>query len=167
MDSTDAGSYTAAMPEGTQRRLTTIVAADIAGFSRLIGIDEEGTLAAQRGHRTELIEPLLAEYHGRIANTAGDSFLFEFASAVEAVRCAVAVQEGMVTRNGDIPDESRIEYRIGINVGDVIADGDDLLGDGVNIAARLEGLADPGCIYMSHTARDQIRDRLEIELEDP
>ncbi len=115
------------MAEGTQRRLTTIVAADIAGFSRLVGIDEEGTLAAQRSHRTELIEPLLAEHHGRIANTAGDSFLFEFQSAVEAVRCSVAVQDGIADRNRDIPTDRRIEYRIGINVGDVVADGDDLL----------------------------------------
>ena len=108
------------MPEGTQRRLTTIVSADIAGFSRLVGIDEEGTLAAQRGHRNELIEPLLAEYHGRIANTAGDSFLLEFPSAVEAVRCSIAVQDGMAERNHDIAADRRIEYRIGINVGDVV-----------------------------------------------
>jgi adenylate cyclase len=154
------------MTEGTQRRLTTIVAADIAGFSRLVGNDEEGTLAAQRNLRTELIEPLLAEHHGRIANTAGDSFLIEFPSAVEAVRFAMAVQNGMAERNYDVPIEQRIEYRIGINVGDVMTDGDDLLGDSVNVAARLEMLADPGRICVSRSVRDQVRDRMGITLED-
>ncbi len=145
------------MPEETQRRLTTIVAADIAGFSRLVGVDEESTLAAQRSHRAELIEPLLSKYHGRIANTAGDSFLVEFSSAVEAVRCSMAVQEGMVGRNRGIPADRRIEYRIGVNVGDVVADGDDLLGDGVNIAARLENICEPGGIFLSDDAFRQIR----------
>jgi adenylate cyclase len=154
------------MAEGTQRRLTTIVAADIAGFSRLISIDEEGTLSAQRGHRTALIEPLLSEYHGRIANTAGDSFLLEFPSAVEAVRCSIAVQEGIAERNSDIPADRRIEYRIGVNVGDVVADGDDLLGDGVNIAARLENLCEPGGVVLSDSAYQQVRDRLDFEWQD-
>ena len=149
-----------------RRRLTTIVVADIAGFSRLVGTDEEGTLAAQRRHRDELIQPLLDEYHGRIANTAGDSFLFEFPSAVEAVRCSLAIQEGMVDRNSYFPSERQIQYRIGINVGDVISDGDDLLGDGVNVAARLETLADPGGICISNAAHEQVRDRLEITFED-
>ncbi len=154
------------MTEGTQRRLTTIVAADIAGFSRLVGIDEEGILAAQRGHRTELIELLLAKHHGRIANTAGDSFLLEFPSAVEAVRCSVALQNGMAQRNLDIATDRRIEYRIGINVGDVMADGDDLLGDGVNIAARVENICEPGGIILSDDAYRQVRDRLEIAWQD-
>ncbi len=154
------------MSEGTQRKLTTIVAADIAGFSRLVGIDEEATLAAQRGHRSELIEPLLAEHHGRIANTAGDSFLFEFPSAVEAVRCSVAVQDGMARRNHDIPTDRRIEYRIGINVGDVVAEGDDLLGDGVNIAARLEALADAGGVCISQTVLEHVRDRIDVPFDD-
>jgi adenylate cyclase len=154
------------MAEGTQRRLAAIVAADIAGFSRLVGTDEEGTLAAQRSHRSDLIEPLLSEHHGRIANTAGDSFLFEFPSAVEAMRFALAVQEGMVERNNTIPLGRRIEYRIGINVGDVVADDGDLLGDGVNVAARLEALADPGGVCISNAAHEQVRDRLEISFED-
>ncbi len=149
-----------------QRRLTTIVAADIAGFSRLVGADEEGTLAAQRRHREELIQPLLDEHHGRVANTAGDSFLFEFPSAVEAVRCAIAVQDGMARRNEVVPADRRIEYRIGINVGDVLAEGHDLLGDGVNVAARLEGIAEPGGICLSNAAYEQVRDRLDIAFED-
>ncbi len=125
-----------------------------------------GTLAAQRGHRIELIETLLAEFYGRIANTAGDSFLLEFPSAVEAVRCTIAVQEGIAERNKDVPSEQRIEYRIGINVGDVVADGDDLLGDGVNIAARLENICGPGDIILSDNAYQQVRDRLEIAWQD-
>ncbi len=149
-----------------QRRLTTIVAADIAGFSRLVGTDEEGVLAAQQRHRRELFDPLLDEFHGRVANTAGDSLLLEFPSAVEAVRFAVAVQQGMASRNSEVSSDRRIEYRIGINVGDVLAQGGDLLGDGVNVAARLEGLAEPGGICISRTARDQVRDRMDIELED-
>jgi TolB-like protein/class 3 adenylate cyclase len=154
------------MADRTQRRLTTIVAADIAGFSRLIGVDEEGTLAAQRKHRTELIEPLISEHHGRIANTAGDSFLLEFPSAVEAVRCSVAVQDGIAERNRSIVADRRIEYRIGVNVGDVMADGEDLLGDGVNVAARLENICAPGGIILSDDAYRQVRDRLDIALED-
>ncbi len=142
------------------------MAADIAGFSRLVGIDEEATLAAQRGHRKELIEPLLAEHQGRIANTAGDSFLFEFSSAVEAVRCSIAVQEGMASRNSRVPKDRRIEFRVGINVGDVVADGDDLLGDGVNIAARLEALADAGGVCISQTVLEHVRDRIDVSFDD-
>ena len=149
-----------------QRRLTTILAADIAGFSRLIGVDEEGTLSAQRGHRGEFINPLLEQHDGRVANTAGDSLLIEFPSAVEAVRYALAMQEGMASRNKPVHEDHRIVYRIGINVGDVVTDGDDLLGDGVNVAARLEALAPPGGIILSRTARDQVRDRLELDLAD-
>ena len=149
-----------------QRRLTTILAADIAGFSRLVGLDEEGTLAAQRAHRNDLINPLLEKHNGRLANTAGDSLLVEFPSAVEAVRCALALQEGMIDRNAPVSQELRIEYRIGINVGDVVAEGDDLLGDGVNVAARLEAMAPPGGIILSRAARDQVRDRLPVELHD-
>ena len=149
-----------------QRRLTTILAADIAGFSRLIGLDEEGILAAQHAHKNEFINPLLEQYNGRLANTAGDSLLIEFPSAVEAVRCALELQEGMKNRNASISEELRIEYRIGINVGDVVAEGNDLLGDGVNVAARLEAMAPPGGIILSRAARDQVRDRLSVELHD-
>ncbi len=148
------------------RRLAAIVVADVAGFSRLVGLDEEGTLAAFRAHRTELIAPLLERHGGRIANTAGDSYLLEFPSAVEAVRCAIAVQTGLSERNKNISEERRLRMRMGINVGDVIAEGDDLLGDGVNIAARLEALATPGGICISRSTRDQIRDRLELDFED-
>jgi adenylate cyclase len=154
------------MAERANRRLAAIVAADVAGYSRLIGSDEEGTLSALRAHRRELIDPLIQDYGGRIANTAGDSVLIEFPSAVDAVRCSLAVQRGMVERNADIPQAKRILFRVGINVGDVVAEGDDLLGDGVNVAARLESLAEPGGICLSRAARDQVRDRIELELED-
>jgi len=142
------------------------VAADVAGFSRLVGDSEEATLAALRAHRAELIDPLLAAHGGRVANTAGDSLLLEFPSAVDAVRCALEMQAGMAERNKDIEPSRRIEFRIGVNVGDVVAEGDDLLGNGVNVAARLEGLAEPGGIVLSRSARDQVRDQLPLPLED-
>ena len=148
------------------RRLTTIVAADVAGYSRLMGADEEGTLAVLRAHRYELIDPKIAEHGGRIANTAGDSILVEFPSVVEALRCAMDIQSAMSERNRETPEDRRIEFRIGMNVGDVMDQEGDLLGDGVNVAARLEGLAEPGGICISRTARDQVRDRMEIALED-
>ena len=148
------------------RRLTTIVAADVAGYSRLTAADEEGTLGALRAHRAELIDPKIAEYDGRIANTAGDSLLIEFASVVNALRAMLDIQAGMATRNADVPPERRIEFRVGINVGDVMAEGADLLGDGVNVAARLEALAEPGGITLSGTAYDQVRDRGEVNFED-
>jgi len=143
------------------RKLAAIVAADVAGYSRLIGQDEEGTLRAFRAHRAELIDPLIDEHGGRIANTAGDSLLLEFPSAVDAVRCAIAFQEGMANRNDDVDADVQICFRIGINVGDVIAEGDDLLGDGVNIAARLEGLCEPGGILLSDDAYRQVRNRIQ------
>jgi adenylate cyclase len=154
------------MSERAQRRLAAIVAADVAGYSRLIGVDEEGTLRTLRAHRSELIDPLIAEHGGRVANTAGDSLLLEFPSVVDAVRASVAVQEGIAQRNREIAEDRRILFRIGINVGDVVAEGEDLLGDGVNVAARIEGLADAGGICLSRSARDQVRDRLDLELED-
>jgi len=151
---------------GERRRLAAIVAADVAGYSRLMGADEEGTIAALHGHRQAVIEPKLEEFHGRIANTAGDSFLIEFPSAVDALRCAIDIQAGIAARNADIPEDRQLILRIGINVGDVVTNGDDLLGDGVNVAARLEGLAETGGICLSRSARDQVRDRLDVALED-
>lgn len=138
-----------------KRRLAAIVAADVVGYSRLIGQDEEGTLRTLRAHRTELIDPLIEEHCGRIANTAGDSLLLDFPSAVDAVRCSIAIQEGMADRNNGVDADKQIRFHIGINVGDVIADGDDLLGDGVNIAARLEGICEPGGILLSDDAYRQ------------
>jgi adenylate cyclase len=149
-----------------RRRLAAIVAADVAGYSRLMGADEEATIAALRDHRQQVIEPCLAQYHGRIANTAGDSFLIEFASAVDALRSAMDIQSQIAERNRDVPEDRRLILRIGINVGDVVSQGEDLLGDGVNVAARLEGLAAPGGIHISRSARDQVRDRLDVDLED-
>ena len=142
------------------------MAADVAGYSRLVGADEEGTLAALLSHLTELIDDLIAQHGGRVANTAGDSILMDFPSAVNAVRCAIAIHQGMDGRNSALAQTERIEFRIGINVGDVIAQGDDLLGDGVNVAARLEGLAEPGGICLSHTVHDQARDRLDELFDD-
>ena len=148
------------------RKLTTIVAADIAGFSRLVGVDEEGLLARLRAIRAEITDPLIARHGGRIANTAGDSLLVEFPSTVEAVRCAIAVQDAVRDREDALPEDRRIRFRIGVNLGDVIAEGADLLGDGVNVAARLEALAPPGGIVMSRSVRDQMRDRLKVSLHD-
>src|SRR5215472_6963521 len=127
-----------------QRRLAAIVSADVAGYSRLMGRDESGTLAVLKAHRRELIDPKIAEYGGRIVKTTGDGLLLEFLSVVEAVRCAVDVQRGMVVRNAEGPADQRIEFRIGINVGDIIIDDEDIYGDGVNVAARLQVLAEPG-----------------------
>lgn len=150
----------------SQRRLVAIVAADVAGYSRLISANEEGTIAELRRCRAEVFEPGLTRFGGRIANTAGDSFLIEFPSAVDALNYSIDVQNELSKRNqSKLPDE-RLEFRIGINVGDVIAEGEDLLGDGVNVAARIEAVANPGGICISRSARDQVRDRLEVGLED-
>jgi adenylate cyclase len=131
------------------RRLAAILAADVAGYSRLMGADEEGTLNRLKAHRRALVDPKIQEHRGRIVKTTGDGVLVEFSSVVDAVRCAVEVQRAMLDRNADIPDDQRITFRIGINLGDVIIDGDDIYGDGVNITARLEALAEPGGIYIS------------------
>ena len=149
-----------------ERRLAAILAADVVGYSRLMGADEVGTLAAFRAHRKALIDPKIDEYHGRIVKTTGGGMLVEFASVVDAVQCAVEVQRGMVERNADVPRDKRIEFRVGINLGDIIVDGADIHGDGVNIAARLESLADPGAICLSQSAADQVRDKLDITLQD-
>jgi len=152
--------------ERVERRLTAIRAADVAGYSRLMGEDEEGTLAALKAHRREALDPKIAEHRGRIVKTTGDGLLAEFASVVDAVRCAVEVQREMAARNAAVAAGQRIEFRIGINVGDIIIDEGDIYGDGVNIAARLEALADPGGICLSRGARDQVRDRLDVTFED-
>src|SRR6202047_1218652 len=148
------------------RRLAAILAADVAGYSRLMGADEEGTLERLKALRRELLDPKIAEHHGRIVKTTGDGLLVEFASVVDAVRCAVAVQQAMPERNGGVAADNRIELRIGINLGDVIVEGDDLYGDGVNIAARIEALADPGGVFVSNTVHDHVRDRLPFVFED-
>ena len=148
------------------RRLAAILAADVAGYSRLMGADEEGTLARLNAHRRALLDPKIAEHGGRIVKTTGDGLLAEFPSVVDAVRCAVELQRGMAERNAAIPAAERIEFRVGINLGDVIVEGDDIFGDGVNIAARLEGLAEPGGVLISNTVHDQVRDRLPFAFTD-
>src|SRR3954470_5269297 len=152
--------------ERVQRRLAAILAADIAGYSRLMGGDEEGTLSALKALRRELADPKIKEHRGRIVKTTGDGLLLEFASVVDAVRCAVEVQREMAERNAGVPPDRRLEFRIGINVGDIIKDGRDIYGDGVNVAARLEALAEPGGICVSRVVRDQVRDKLAISFED-
>src|SRR2546425_10870656 len=148
------------------RRLAAILAADVAGYSSLMGADEDGTLERLKALRRELLDPKIAEHKGRIVKTTGDGFLVEFASVVDAVRCAVAVQQAMPERNTGVGADSRIELRIGINLGDVIVDEDDIYGDGVNITARLEALAEPGGICISRVVREQIRDKVPYSFED-
>src|SRR6266853_1148896 len=152
--------------ERVERRLTAILAADVVGYSRLMGVDEEGTLAALKMLRREVADPKIKEHRGRIVHTTGDGLLSEFASVVDAVRCAVEVQREMAARNADVPAERRIEFRIGINLGDIISDDNDIYGDGVNVAARLEALAEPGGICVSRVVRDQVRDKLDVAFED-
>jgi len=149
-----------------ERRLTAILAADVVGYSRLIRADEEGTLAAFNALRAELIDPKIADHHGRVFKLMGDGMLAEFASVVDAVRAAAEMQQAVAERNADIPQDKRIEFRVGINLGDVVIDGDDIHGDGVNIAARLEGLAEPGGIYVSAAVYEQVRDRIDFPFED-
>jgi TolB-like protein/class 3 adenylate cyclase/3-mercaptopyruvate sulfurtransferase SseA len=149
-----------------ERRLTTILAADIVGYSRLMAADESGTLASLKALRRELIEPKTAEHHGRVVKLMGDGTLMEFASVVDAVRFAVDVQRTMAERNAGVPEDRRIAYRIGINIGDIIADGDDIYGDGVNIAARLEGLADPGGICVARNVFNQVKGKVDTTFED-
>src|SRR5687767_11344999 len=141
-----------------QRQLSAILAADVAGYSRLIGLDEEGTLARLKELRRSLIDPKISEHRGRIVKTMGDGLLVQFASAVDAVRCAVEVQREIKQRHAETDEERRMEFRIGINVGDVVIDGDDIHGEGVNVAARLEGLSEPGEICVSAGVYDQVRD---------
>ena len=155
------------MAEGrVERRLAAILAADVASYSRLMGTDEEGTLARLKTYRRELIDPKIAEHRGRIVKTTGDGTLVEFASAVDAVRCAMEIQRSVADRNADFSEDRRIEFRIGINVGDIISDGGDIFGDGVNIAARIENLAGPGTICLSDNAYRQIKGKLPVEVND-
>src|SRR6516162_5256111 len=148
------------------RRLAAILAADVVGYSRLMGVDEEGTHERFKAQLRELLGPKIREHHGRIVKTTGDGVLAEFASVVDAVRCAGEIQHAMADRDLDLAEERRLRFRIGVNLGDVIADGDDIYGDGVNIAVRLEGLAAPGGICVSGTVRDHVGDRLPYAFED-
>lgn len=152
--------------ERVERRLAAILTADVVGYSRLMGRDEEGTHAALKEIRSELIDPKIREHRGRIVKTTGDGLLVEFASVVDAMRCAVAAQSDLAQHNARVPAERRIEFRIGINLGDIIIDEDDIFGDGVNVAARLEPLATPGGICVSQVVHDQVRDKLDFVFED-
>jgi adenylate cyclase len=148
------------------RRLAAILAADVAGYSRLMGGDEEGTHERLKAHRRELVDPKIGAHSGRIVKTTGDGMLAEFPSVVDAVRCAAELQRAMIDREAGLPEDRRIRFRIGINLGDVIVDGDDIFGDGVNVTARLEALAEPGGLCISRMVRDQIRDKLAYPFED-
>src|SRR5579864_6808178 len=149
-----------------ERRLAAILAGDVAGYSRLMGNDEEGTLAALKACHREVIDPKVAEHHGRVVNSPGDAVLIEFASAVDAARCAIAIQKAIAERNSDIAEDRRVEFRIGINVGDVIVEGSEIYGDGVNIAARIEALARPGAICLSDEAYKQVKGKISIDASD-
>src|SRR5215467_13491051 len=153
------------MPE--QRKLAAILAADVVGFSRLTSVDEDRTLARLRALRSDLIDPTVSVHKGRVIKRTGDGTLVEFRSVVDAVRCAIEVQNGMLERNAGLPPERRLEFRIGIHLGDVVEESDgDLMGDGVNIAARLEGIAQPGAICLSEDAYRQVRSRLDLAISD-
>ena len=152
--------------ERVERRLAAVLAADVAGYSRLMGRDEERTLAQLKALRKTLLDPTIAGHRGRIVKTTGDGMLVEFASAVDAARCAVEVQRGMAGQNADLAQDIRIEFRIGIHVGDIIIDDNDIFGDGVNIAARLEGIAEPGGVCISDDAQRQIRGKVDIAFDD-
>src|ERR1700680_3281527 len=152
--------------ERVERRLAAILAADVAGYSRLMGANEEATLAQLKSVRRALVDPTIAAHRGRIVKTTGDGMLVEFSSAVDAARCAVEVQRGMAGQNIEVPLDTRIEFRIGIHVGDIIFDENDIFGDGVNIAARLEGIAEPGGVCISDDAQRQVRGKVDFAFED-
>src|SRR5215831_9551416 len=155
------------MAEGRlERRLAAIIAADVAGYSRLMGSDEEGTLAALKAIQRDVIDPKIAEHRGRIVKTTGDGILIEFASVVDALRCAVEVQQAMAKRNAGVPGDGRVAFRIGINLCDIIIDSGDIFGDGVNIAARLEAIAEPEGICISEDAYRQVKGKLDLSFED-
>jgi adenylate cyclase len=149
-----------------ERRLAAILAADVVGYSRLMEADEAGTLAALKSRRKEVLEPLVTRHQGRVFKVAGDGVLVEFASAVNAARCAIDLQKGMTAANAELPADRQIVLRIGVNLGDVIVEGSDLYGDGVNIAARLESIADPGGILISGSAYDQVKNKIDSGFED-
>src|SRR6516225_11556856 len=151
---------------GPERRLAAVLAADMVGYSRLMEVDERGTLARFKTHRLELIDPAIAKNRGSIIKTTGDGILVEFHSVADAVLCATEIQRRMARRNADVAPAHWIQFRIGINLGDVIVEDDDIFGDGVNVAARLEALAEPGGICISRMVRDQIRDKLPYAFED-
>src|SRR5271168_45395 len=149
------------------RKIAAILVADVVGYSRLAGADEDRTLARLRGLRSDLIDPAVAAHHGRIVKRTGDGSLIEFRSVVDAVRCAIEVQQGLIERNAGVPEDRRIEFRVGIHVGDVVEESDgDLMGDGVNIAARLEGICEPGGVCLSEDAYRQVKSRLELKVAD-
>ena len=147
------------------RKLAAILATDLVGYSRLMGVDEAGTLAALKAHRSELFDPLVARHKGRVVKLMGDGALIEFGSAVDAVECAIDIQRAMAERNGGVDEQHRLAYRMGINLGDIIVDGDDIYGDGVNVAARLETAADAGGICISGTIFDQIEGKIDLDFE--
>ena len=153
--------------QGESRKLAAILVADVVGYSRLAGADEDRILARLRTLRSDFIDPIISVHHGRIVKRTGDGSIIEFRSVVDAVRCAIEVQNGLIERNAGVPDDRRIEFRVGIHVGDVVEESDgDLMGDGVNIAARLEGVAKPGAICLSEDAYRQVSGRLEMEAAD-
>jgi adenylate cyclase len=154
------------MKQPIERRLAAILAADVAGYSRLMSADEEGTHERLKEHLRELVDPKIKEHRGRVVKNTGDGLLAEFSSVVDAVRCAAEIQRGMVERNAGTPDDRRVTFRLGINLGDVIVEDHDIFGDGVNVAARLEALAKPGGICVSRVVRDQVRDRFDYTFED-
>src|SRR5947199_3596799 len=149
-----------------ERRLSAILAADVVGYSRLMGADEAGTLEALKTARGDFVDGRVARHQGRIVKLTGDGMLVEFASVVNAVECAAEIQRAMRERNVDVPPDRRIEFRIGVNLGDVIVEDDDIYGDGVNVAVRLESVAEPGGISVSHSVRDQVGNRLDLTFED-
>jgi class 3 adenylate cyclase len=154
-------------PEGrVERRLAAILLADVAGYSRMVGADEHGTLVRWRAHWDELIEPTIGEHQGRVVRITGDGILAEFASVVNAARCALALQQGMARRNTGVAADERIEFRIGLNIGDVIIDRGDMWGEGVNVAARLEAMAEPGGLCVSGRVHDELANRLDVAFED-
>ena len=154
------------MAERHERRLAAILVADMVGYSRLMGADERETIARQKGHLSELFDPTITNHGGRIVKTTGDGLLVEFASVVDAIESAVSIQQAMVEREADVPEDRRIRYRIGINLGDIVIDGDDILGDGVNVAARLEAIAPPGCTCVSEVVKNALGQHAGIQFED-